>query len=130
MADESNVNTGTAAGTRTYDDFRMSGYKFLTRTFTVLSGQSISAREVCAKQVTAGKIVTYEKGATESGTAYCIAVEDVDATSGDTIGTFYTMGVFNKNKLTITDTGITADDESMYDDLRTVGIHLVDQAAG
>ena len=127
MADESNVNTAAAAGTRTFDELLMSGYTYLTRRFTVLSGESFTKFEVVAQDTSTDKLYFYEQGASsDHGAAFAIALEDIDATAGDATGNFLTMGVVNKNKLVMGDTGNTVDSEEMYNELRTLGIHLVD----
>lgn len=114
MAD--NVNTSVAS--RTFGDFLIPGYPFLTRNMTIASGQNIVARQLLALSGT--ELVACE----DSNTGYAIAVKDVDATLGAKTTSVYVMGVFNGNKLVIANTGLLMDD--VYDTLRDLGIYLVD----
>jgi len=127
MADQLNVNTGTLAASVTYQNLVVSGHDVLTMRRTLLSGESVVYGQVCAMRTADSKIVPYEDGAGGGdGTAYCVAADNIDASSGDQVGEFFFRAVLNKNNLTLGDTGNTADDLSMFDDLRTRGIYLVD----
>lgn len=94
----------------------------VTKNVTVGKGGVYKRGTVMGKNSTSGiyKIVT--PGATD-GTqiADCVLARDVDATTADTISTVYVAGVFNREKLIVSDSDTAAKHE---DELRDKNIYL------
>jgi hypothetical protein len=124
----STININTQIGTRELEDFRVAPFQALTWPLTVASGQSIAKRQVVALN-SSSKIEVYDSNLSDPlNVAYAISVDDVDATSGDTVAYFWVMGVFNENKLIFADSADTPT-QTVKDALRQRGIYLVDSVA-
>ena len=87
----------------------------LTKNVTFASGNTIVRGQLIS--VANGKAAPTAEG----GTALYVAAEDVDASKADTIGTVYTSGYFNREKL-IAAEGDTVD--AHEEELRSVDIKL------
>ena len=87
----------------------------LTKNVTFASGNTIKRGQLIS--VANGKAAPTAQG----GTALYVAAEDVDASAADTIGTVYTSGYFNREKL-IAAQGDTVD--AHEEELRSVDIKL------
>lgn len=125
MANELNINTGVAAGERLDSGFLVSGYLFLTKYFTVKSGQDLLERQIVALETATDKIVAYdENGSGGHETAYGIMMADADATAGDVKGSVLIMGTVNSNKTFVAGSG-SVDEQKIFDELRARGIFLV-----
>ncbi len=87
----------------------------LTKNVTVASGNTVARGQLLSESD--GKAAPTAKG----GTALYIAAEDVDASTADVVGTVYTSGYFNREKLTAADGDTVTAHEA---ELRGVGIKL------
>ncbi len=110
------ANFETMAGV-SYDGlFAGTEIPVLTKNVTVASGGNIKRGTILSLN-NAGKAE-----ATGSGkTALYVAAEDVDASAADTVGTVYTAGYFNREKLIVA-AGDTV--EAHEEELRAAGIML------
>ncbi len=99
-----------------YDElFAGSEVEVLTKNVTFASGNTIVRGQLISEDD--GVAAPTAKG----GTALYVAAEAVDASEADTIGTVYTAGYFNREKLVAADGDtVTAHEE----ELRGVGIKL------
>ena len=110
------ANIETMAGV-SYDElFAGTEVAVLTKNVTVASGGNIKRGTILSVN-NAGKAEVTAAGKT----ALYVAAEDVDASAADTVGTVYTAGYFNREKLIVA-SGDTVD--AHEEELRSVGIRL------
>lgn len=94
----------------------------LTKNVTVAEGENLKRGSVVGIISASGKYKLTSAAADDgSKVANAIVAKDIDASKGDTIGTVYVSGIFNREKLIIgADTTIDAHEE----ELRNAGIYL------
>ena len=108
----------TIAGV-TYDElFAGPEVAVMTKNVTFKTGTKVERGALLSIDATTGKIIATPA---TNGVAVFVAKEAVDATAADKVGTVYTKGYFNREKLIAADGDtVTAHEE----DLRGVGILL------
>ena len=110
------ANFETMAGV-SYDElFAGTEVAVLTKNVTVASGGNIKRGTILSVNASGKAEVT-----ASGKTALYVAAEDVDASAADTVGTVYTAGYFNREKLIVA-AGDTVD--AHEEELRSVGIRL------
>ena len=121
----------TMAGV-TYDElFAGPEVKVMTKNVTFKSGTKVKRGALLSIDAGTGKVIATPAAvaadaennidASPAGVAVYIAKEDVDASAADAVGTVYTSGYFNREKLIAT-TGDTVNGHE--EELRDVGIML------
>jgi hypothetical protein len=122
-----NINTGNPVEERYPNDFLVPGFDFHTHTIDVKLGESWVRGQVIAYETASSKYVAYDSAG--SGGAEIpveIAVEDVDATAEAVSTQSYDKGVFNKRKLTLSNSGDSVDDYTFYKTLKQNQILIID----
>jgi hypothetical protein len=109
--------------TFTPDNLIAGEFPILTRTVTILSGQTVARGAVLGKITTGGKYVLSLAAAEDGSQAPdAVLVEAVDASAADKVGIAYFAGAFSESALVL-GTGHTA--ASIREGLRGKGIHLI-----
>lgn len=113
----------TIAGV-TYDElFAGPEVKVMTKNVTFKSGTNVARGVLLSIDAGTGKVIATPAaaGETPAGVAVYVAKEAVDASTADKVGTVYTAGYFNREKLIAAEGDtVTAHEE----ELRGVGILL------
>lgn len=116
--------------TLNYDNLVDLSYKPQTFNLTLLSGENVVRGEVLAYNTSTNKIESYDSGGSNGvNEFYGIAVEDTDATSGDTAIAVYVAGTFNINQLTFSASGDSAT-QAVINAARAKGVVLKDFRTG
>jgi hypothetical protein len=112
----------------TIKEIRASDYPVITKPITLAAGQNLPEGAVLGKITDAesadvGKCVLSVKAATDgSQKAYAVLTYAVDATSAAKKATAYMSGDFVGKNLTY---GTGHDKDSVFDDLRAVGVYVI-----
>ena len=83
----------------------------LTKNVTVLSGTTLLQRGAVVSKNSDGKYVAVTTALGPAG----IVADDVDASNGDTVGTIYISGRFNRENLNVPSEFIIADNEDKFE---------------
>ncbi|WP_196590587.1 head decoration protein [Pectinatus frisingensis] len=95
----------------------------ITKNVTIAKSGVKKRGTVLGKNTTSGEFNTVSPATTTDGTqiADCILARDVDATAAAVVATVYVSGVFNRNKLIVSESDTVAKHE---DELRDKNIYL------
>jgi len=112
-----------ADSTLTYDNLIGRG-PFKTFRLTLVSGSNVTRGTVLGYNTSTGKVAPYDSGGSNGLNAfYGIAVDDVDATSGDLPIDVYVGGEFKINGLTFDTSGDSAT-QALINAARALGCYL------
>ena len=108
----------------TYDELLGQGPWRTWGDIVLASGNTVSRGQVIARSSATDKLVPYDSGGSnDADVPYGIAVEDVDASSGDTRCPIYVAGGFKTGGLVFGTSGDSAT-RTVRDTFRGIGIYI------